>query len=134
MAPPPSPSAEARPFLSGHTADDDDATSELTTATTSPGAGTPSRSSHRLYVSHFLSTWNSRVFEFGAVLYLAAIFPGTLLPLSVYALVRGLSAMVLAPAVGKYIDTGDRLKVVRTSIGMFPCVFIRQRSLKWNEG
>merc|ERR1712000_67280 len=39
----------------------------------------------RLYVSHFLSTWNSRIFEFGAVLYLASIFPGTLLPMSVYA-------------------------------------------------
>lgn len=71
----------------------------------------------RLYVSHFLSTWNSRVFEFGAVLYLAAVFPGTLLPMSLYALVRGLSAIVFAPAVGWYIDTGNRLQVVRVSIG-----------------
>ncbi|KAL7934446.1 Ferroporti-1 [Trichoderma chlorosporum] len=70
----------------------------------------------RLYVSHFLSTWNSRVFEFGAVLYLAAIFPGTLLPMSLYALVRGLSAIVFAPVVGWYIDTGNRLQVVRVSI------------------
>ncbi|KAL7923517.1 Ferroporti-1 [Trichoderma austrokoningii] len=70
----------------------------------------------RLYVSHFLSTWNSRVFEFGAVLYLAAIFPGTLLPMSLYALVRGVSAIVFAPAVGWYIDTGNRLQVVRVSI------------------
>ncbi|KAJ3979583.1 hypothetical protein F5890DRAFT_908922 [Lentinula detonsa] len=38
-----------------------------------------------LYISHFLSTWNSRVFEFGAVLYLATIYPGTLLPMSIYA-------------------------------------------------
>jgi hypothetical protein len=71
----------------------------------SPGAEDVSPSStsvsshitYRLYVSHFLSTWNSRVFEFGAVLYLATIFPGTLLPMSVYALVRGLSAIVFAP-------------------------------------
>ncbi|ETN43452.1 uncharacterized protein HMPREF1541_02611 [Cyphellophora europaea CBS 101466] len=70
----------------------------------------------RLYVSHFLSTWNTRVFEFGAVLYLAAIFPGTLLPMSTYALCRGLSAVVLSPAVGRYIDSGERLHVVRTSI------------------
>ncbi|KAJ4858403.1 ferroportin1 (FPN1) domain-containing protein [Trichoderma breve] len=70
----------------------------------------------RLYVSHFLSTWNSRLFEFGAVLYLAAVFPGTLLPMSLYALVRGLSAIVFAPAVGWYIDTGNRLQVVRVSI------------------
>lgn len=71
----------------------------------------------RLYVSHFLSTWNSRVFEFGAVLYLAAIFPRTLLPMSLYALVRGVSAIIFAPAVGWYIDTGNRLQVVRVSIG-----------------
>ncbi|KAK0384140.1 hypothetical protein NLU13_8229 [Sarocladium strictum] len=74
------------------------------------------RITRRLYISHFLSTWNSRVFEFGAVLYLATIFPGTLLPMSVYALVRGISAIVFAPAVGQYIDSQNRLKVVRASI------------------
>jgi iron-regulated transporter 1 len=70
----------------------------------------------RLYISHFLSTWNSRVFEFGAVLYLATIFPHTLLPLSVYALTRGISAIFLSPALGRYIDTSNRLTVVRLSI------------------
>lgn len=78
----------------------------------------PARIARRLFLSHFLSTWNSRVFEFGAVLYLATIFPGTLLVMSVYALVRGLSAIVFAPAVGQYIDRGNRLQVVRVSIGM----------------
>ncbi|BAE66043.1 unnamed protein product [Aspergillus oryzae RIB40] len=77
----------------------------------------PSRLARRLYISHFLSTWNSRVFEFGAVLYLASIYPGTLLPMSVYALSRGVAAILLAPAVGHYIDTGNRLQVVRVSIG-----------------
>jgi iron-regulated transporter 1 len=71
----------------------------------------------RLYVSHFLSTWNVRGFEFGAVLFLATIFPGTLLPMSVYALVRAASAIVLSPVVGRYIDNGDRLQVIRVSIG-----------------
>ena len=70
----------------------------------------------RLYVSHFLSTWNSRVFEFGAVLFLARIFPGTLLPPSIYALVRAASAICFAPLVGRYVDQGDRLEVVRHSI------------------
>ncbi|GAB1319299.1 Solute carrier family 40 member [Madurella fahalii] len=79
-------------------------------------AGMPVRIARRLYVSHFLSTWNSRVFEFGAVLYLAAVFPGTLLPMSVYALTRGLSAIVFAPAIGHYVDTANRLQVVRVSI------------------
>lgn len=74
------------------------------------------RIARRLYTSHFLSTWNSRVFEFGAVLYLATVFPGTLLPMSVYALTRGLSAILFAPAIGHYVDTGNRLQVVRVSI------------------
>jgi hypothetical protein len=76
----------------------------------------PTGIARRLYVSHFLSTWNSRVFEFGATLYLATIFPHTLLPLSIYALIRGLSAVVFSPAVGQYIDKSDRLQCVRLSI------------------
>ncbi|KAH6854770.1 Ferroporti-1 [Chaetomium sp. MPI-CAGE-AT-0009] len=80
------------------------------------GDQVPVRIARRLYTSHFLSTWNSRVFEFGAVLYLATVFPGTLLPMSVYALTRGLSAILFAPAIGHYVDTGNRLQVVRVSI------------------
>jgi iron-regulated transporter 1 len=76
----------------------------------------PIRITRRLYTSHFLSTWNSRVFEFGAVLYLATVFPSTLLPMSIYALTRGLSAILFAPAIGYYVDTGNRLQVVRVSI------------------
>ena len=70
-----------------------------------------------LYVSHFLSTWNSRLFEFGAYLFLANIYPQTLLPASVYALTRASSAAIVTPWLGQYVDTGDRLAVVRTSIG-----------------
>lgn len=80
---------------------------------------TPKNTTRRLYISHTLSTWNSRIFEFGAVLYLASIYPGTLLPMSIYALSRGGAAILLAPAVGWYIDVGNRLGVVRVSIGLF---------------
>lgn len=54
----------------------------------------------RLFVSHFLSTWISRLFEMGAVLFIAAIYPNTLRPLSIYALVRSASAIASAPALG----------------------------------
>ncbi|KFY06853.1 hypothetical protein V492_07688 [Pseudogymnoascus sp. VKM F-4246] len=64
----------------------------------------PARVTTRLYTSHFLSTWNSRVFEFGAALYLATIFPGTLLPMSIYALTRGASAIIFSPAIGQCAD------------------------------
>ena len=72
---------------------------------------------HRnLYTSHTLSTLNTRIFEFGAILYLASIYPHTLLPVSIYGLIRGLSAVFFAPAVGRLVDTSNRLKVVRASI------------------
>ena len=70
----------------------------------------------RLCISHFLSTWNSRVFEFGALLIIANLYPNTLLPGSLYALVRGFSAVLCSPCVGRYVDSGDRLRVVRVSI------------------
>lgn len=70
----------------------------------------------RLYLSHFLSAWNSRFFEFGSALFLAAIYPRTLVPTSVYALARAAAAILFSPAVGRWIDIGDRLLVVRVSI------------------
>ena len=71
----------------------------------------------RLYVSHTLSAWNSRMFEFGAVLFLASIFPATLLYASIYALVRALSAVALSSWLGDQVDKSDRLVALRQSIG-----------------
>ncbi|KAJ5177748.1 uncharacterized protein N7500_000447 [Penicillium coprophilum] len=70
----------------------------------------------RLYISHTLSAWNSRMFEFGAVLFLASIFPGTLLYASIYALVRAFSAVALSSWLGAQVDRSDRLVAVRHSI------------------
>ena len=70
----------------------------------------------RLYTSHFLSYWNSRTFEFGAVLFLAAIFPGTLLYASIYALGRALAGTLLSSRVGSYVDHTNRLQAIRSSI------------------
>ena len=84
---------------------------------------TMSQSARRLYVSHTLSTWNSRVFEFGSVLYLASIFPGTLMPLAIYSMLRAAAAITLSSWVGNYIDRNDRLKTVRFSIGMLFILF-----------
>lgn len=70
----------------------------------------------RLYVSHFLSTWNSRLFEFGAALFLTSVFPGTLLPVSIYSLVRNAGYILFAHPLGTWISQGNRLNVVRASI------------------
>ncbi|KAJ5629757.1 hypothetical protein N7528_003414 [Penicillium herquei] len=71
---------------------------------------------YRLYTSHMLSAWNSRMFEFGAVLFLASIFPGTLLYASIYALVRALSPILLSSWMGSRVDKSDRLVALRHSI------------------
>ncbi|KAI6823037.1 putative Ferriportin iron efflux transporter [Hortaea werneckii] len=62
-----------------------------------------------LYTSHFLSTWNSRVFELGAFLFLASIYPQTLLPASVYAMTRAMFAVFLSSATGYAVDRFPRL-------------------------
>jgi iron-regulated transporter 1 len=58
------------------------------------------------------------MFEFGAVLFLASIFPGTLLYASIYALVRALSAVALSSWLGAQVDGLERLVAVRHSIGI----------------
>ncbi|KUI61452.1 Solute carrier family 40 member 1 [Cytospora mali] len=78
--------------------------------------GVPTSLALRLYLSHFLSAWNSRVFEFGAALFLASIFPGTLLPVSIYSLVRNAGYIIFAQPVGTWIEKGNRLTVIRASI------------------
>ncbi|KAK3680440.1 hypothetical protein LTR37_021237 [Vermiconidia calcicola] len=74
------------------------------------------RTRRLLYISHFLSTWNSRTFEFAAFLFLATIYPQTLLPASVYALARASAAALFSPCLGSYIDHAERLTLVRCSI------------------
>jgi iron-regulated transporter 1 len=91
-------------------------TDETTTPRTTDGEH--GRIRLRLYTSHALSTWNSRLFEFGAFLFLAKIYPLTLLPASVYALTRAAAAALMSPWLGSYIDIADRLRAVRLSIRM----------------
>ena len=71
---------------------------------------------YRLYISHTLSTWNARTFEFGSVIFLAAIFPGTLFFASCYALFRSAAAAALGSSIGSLVDSQNRLYVVRQSI------------------
>jgi iron-regulated transporter 1 len=70
----------------------------------------------RLYTSHALAAWSSRTFEFGAILFLASIYPGTLLYASLYALIRSLSSTLLSSRIGAYLDRTDRLVSIRLGI------------------
>ena len=85
-------------------------------STPSPTRRSPRHLLTKLYTSHVLSTWNARTFEFGAVIFLAKIFPGTLFFASCYALFRSLAAAVLGSWIGGLVDRKDRLWVVRQSI------------------
>ena len=69
-----------------------------------------------LYLSHLLSTWSNRVSEFSAVLFLAIIFPSTLLYASAYALCRNVAVVAAGAQIGAYLDGADRLVSVRRSI------------------
>ena len=76
----------------------------------------------RLYTSHTLSTFNDRVFEFASILFIVDIFPNTLFPSSLYAIIRSVVAIFLAPSMGRYVDKNKRLRVVRNMIGERICV------------
>lgn len=72
-----------------------------------------------------------RLFEFGAVLFLANIYPNTLLPMSIYALVRALAAVLFSPFIGQYIDRTDRLISIRIFIVGQRCAVICSCMLFW---
>ncbi|KAL4943593.1 hypothetical protein BDV06DRAFT_221050 [Aspergillus oleicola] len=91
-------------------------TSNTNTSNTNANNTNANRVLLRLYTSHTLSTWNSRMFEFGAVVFLASIYPNTLLYASIYALVRSLFAVLLSSWLGTVVDRVDRLVAIRHSI------------------
>jgi len=68
------------------------------------------------YTSHFLFTWNDRVWEFASVILLIAAYPLTLLPSSVFGLSSTASAIIFGPAVGRWFDNTARLKSIRVAI------------------
>ncbi len=71
---------------------------------------------YKLYTSHFLSTWNARQFEFSAILFIVDIFPGTLLPSSIFGFCTTLAAVFFSSRIGTLVDTHNRLRVMRWTI------------------
>lgn len=69
-----------------------------------------------LYTSHLLSAWNDRVFEFGSVLFLAYRYPGTLLPVSLFAMARYAPFLLFSSKIGRYIHNSERLRLMLNSI------------------
>ena len=69
-----------------------------------------------LYVGHFLSAWGDRMWQFAIPLIFIDVFVDTLLPGALFALVIYLCCVVTMPAVGRWVDRGDRLVVVRKAL------------------
>lgn len=66
--------------------------------------------------AYFFSAWGDRMWEFASVLLVLDIFGDTLLPSSLFGFVEALVSIVAGSFVGTYIDTNDRLVVMRTSV------------------
>jgi iron-regulated transporter 1 len=70
----------------------------------------------RLYISHLLTSWTDRVFEFACFLLIADIFKTSLLLASVYGFATTISAIVFSNYVGRYVDRSPRLSCVRGTL------------------
>lgn len=71
-----------------------------------------------LYISHFLSRWGARMWEFGVGLFMFEIWPSSLLLTSLFGLVEDMAVVFLGVYVGKWVDRTARLKVVQVSLGV----------------
>ncbi|KAK6497591.1 hypothetical protein TWF481_011998 [Arthrobotrys musiformis] len=70
-----------------------------------------------LYISHFLSTWNARTYEFAAVVFTVEAFPNTLLPASISGIAQCLAAILFSPSVGAWADRcPSRLESLKKTI------------------
>jgi iron-regulated transporter 1 len=78
-----------------------------------------------LYASYFFAAWGDRMWEFAAIVFLLEIFPDTLFPASLFGFAECLAGIIMGPQNGAYIDTTDRLRVLRTSIiGQNSVIFV----------
>lgn len=70
----------------------------------------------KLYISHFLTSWTDRVFEFSCFLLIADIFKTSLLLASIYGFATTISAILFSNWVGRAVDRTPRLTCVRITM------------------
>ena len=92
------------------------------------GADTPAlrtRLARVLYLSHFLSAWSDRMWQFAVPMLFMEVFVDTLLPAALFGLVLYTGCIVMMPVAGRWVDTGDRFKVFsRALLGENLCVIL----------
>ncbi|KAL4222197.1 hypothetical protein ACF0H5_018234 [Mactra antiquata] len=69
-----------------------------------------------VYISHFLSAWGDRMWQFGVGLFLVIIAPESLLLTAVYGFVTGAAILLFGPMVGDWVDRMARLQAARISL------------------
>src|ERR1700754_1783023 len=69
-----------------------------------------------IYVSHFLTSWSDRLYEFASYLFIIDIFKQSLLLPSIYGFTVTVCAILFSNYVGRYVDSTDRLKMVRVTM------------------
>ncbi|KAH0603881.1 uncharacterized protein H6S33_007540 [Morchella sextelata] len=75
------------------------------------------RQSWSLYLSHFLSTWNARGYEFAAIIFTASAYPETLTASSIRGIITTIATLALSASVGRWCDTHpSRLQTLRITI------------------
>jgi iron-regulated transporter 1 len=71
---------------------------------------------NQVCILYFFGAWGKRMWEFAGIVFIMEIFPGSLLASSVFGLLETIASMLWGPAMGRYIDRNQRLKVIRLSI------------------
>ncbi|WAQ95006.1 S40A1-like protein [Mya arenaria] len=69
-----------------------------------------------VYISHFLSAWGDRMWQFGVGLFLVIIAPDSLLLTAIYGFAMGAAILLLGPIVGDWVDKTSRLSAARISL------------------
>ncbi|CAO3646604.1 unnamed protein product [Cunninghamella echinulata] len=69
-----------------------------------------------LYISHFLTTWTSRLFEFACYLFIVKTFETSLLLPSIYGFTTTLSAVFFSNYVGNLVDKTARFSFASTTL------------------
>lgn len=70
----------------------------------------------RLYISHFLSTWNARQFEFAVTLLLLDVFPNTLRWTGIFGFCTTIAAIIASSSIGNLANSTGRLRMMQFTI------------------
>lgn len=69
-----------------------------------------------VYVSHFLSAWGDRMWQFGVGLFLVIISPDSLFLTALYGFAMGAAILIFGPIIGDWVDRTPRLSAARISL------------------